>query len=174
MDKLKIINTQPSDLPFIYYLFDEAIAYQKRKGYPVWPDYDKSVLQNDIKINQQYKIIEGEKIACIFSICFEDKIVWRERDNSDAIYLHRIVTNPIFKGQQLFGKILEWSKEYVAAKKIPFIRMDTWADNPPLVNYYQKYGFKIVDYFTTPDSDELPIQQRGNRVVLLEYKLEVN
>ena len=171
MQPYPIINTEKSDLDFIYHLFDEAIVYQKKNNFPVWPDYDKEVLKNDIENKLQYKIIMDGNIACIFTICFADKIVWREKDKGNVIYLHRIVVNPNYKGQQQFGKIMEWALKYTKEKELRFIRMDTWADNPTLIDYYLSFGFNIVGYFTTPDSDEVPIQQRGNDVVLLEFKL---
>ena len=53
-----IENTQESDLDCIYQLFDEAILYQKRKGAPAWPGYDKEVLKRDIANQQQFKIVK--------------------------------------------------------------------------------------------------------------------
>ena len=35
-----IINTTIDDLDFVYKLFDDAILYQKSKGYAVWNGYD--------------------------------------------------------------------------------------------------------------------------------------
>ena len=172
MKKYKIVNTSTSDLLFIYQMFDDAIAYQRAKSFPVWESYDKDVLKKDIAEKRQFKLIDDTgEIACIFTICFDDKITWRERDQNNAIYLHRIVVNKKFKGQRLVGQILEWAVSYVKENNIPFIRMDTWADNPTIIDYYLSFGFSVVEYFTNPDTEELPIQQRGNRVILLEYKV---
>ncbi|MEO1258988.1 MAG: GNAT family N-acetyltransferase [Bacteroidota bacterium] len=172
MKKYRIINTEISDLPFIYSMFDDAIVYQRRNNFPVWENYDKDILNVDIGEKRQFKLVDpAGEIACIFTICFDDKITWRERDQGNAVYLHRIVVNKKFKGQRLVGQILEWSVNYVKEKNIPFVRMDTWADNPTIIAYYQSFGFAIVEYFTNPDTDELPVQARGNRVVLLEYKV---
>lgn len=165
----QIINTESVDLPFVYRLFDEAIAYQKRNGYPVWPDYDKDVLQQDIAQQLQFKVLSEGIIHGIFSICYRDEIVWRERENGQAIYLHRIVVNPEMKGKNLFGEVLDWAQQRAQEKQLPAIRMDTWADNPTIIAYYQSFGFKIIDYYTTPNSEALPVQQRGNDIVLLEY-----
>jgi hypothetical protein len=49
--------------------------------------------------------------------------------------------------------------------------MDTWADNPNLIAYYKSFGFEVTGYFTTPDTNELPMQQRNNKIVLLEVDL---
>ena len=166
-----IENTVEADNPLIYHLFEEAIAYQKRKGYPVWRGYDKEVLAKDRLEQRQFKIVINQEIACIFSICYEDPLIWQERDQDDAIYLHRIVVNPKYKGQQQFGKIMAWAIQHAREKNRAYLRMDTWDDNPPLVDYYKKFDFIIIDYFTTPDTEELPPHHRGNPVVLMEYAI---
>ena len=92
-------------------------------------------------------------------------------DNANAIYLHRIVVNPEFKGRKLFGKILEWVIDHSKQKGISHIRMDTWAANPTIVDYYKKFGFSVIENYTTPDSDELPVHNRKLALTLLEYSL---
>lgn len=164
----KIENTREADLNFIYGLFDAAILYQKNNGYPVWPSYDKEVLKRDIADKQQFKIIEEGQIVCIFSICYSDKAVWGKRDEGNALYLHRIVVNPLSKGHRHFSKVLSWAKADAQERSLSFIRMDTWFDNPVLIDYYKGFGFQIVGSLVTPDSEELPIQQRNNAIVLLE------
>lgn len=168
----KIINTEKSDLEFIYSLFDSAIEYQKRKGYPVWNSYDKIVLQKDIEQRLQYKIVWNDNILCVFSICYSDKIIWREKEQGNAMYLHRIVVNPEFKGQKQFEKVLEWSIEEAKKKGLEYIRMDTWDNNPSIVDYYKSFGFQFVEHFTTPNTTDLPIQHRNLGLTLLEYKID--
>lgn len=170
MESAIIVNTVKSDLEFIYEMFDKAITYQKEKGFPVWPDYDKDILNKDIERQLQFKIVVENIILCIFSICFTDKIVWRQKDKNDAIYLHRIVVNQNFRGEKLFGKVLEWAITKSFELGLDYIRMDTWADNPSIIKYYHGFGFKTVDFFTTPNSEDLPIQQRNNDIVLLQYE----
>ncbi len=171
MESYKIVNTEKSDLEFSYWLFEEAIAYQKRKGYKVWNGYDKGILQSDVANRLHYKVTEGKHISCIFSICYSDKVIWKEKDQGDAVYLHRIVVNPNFKGQKQFGKILDWTIDHARKKNIKYIRMDTWADNPNIIEYYESFGLKFIGNSTTPDSEELPIQVRNLSLALLEYAL---
>lgn len=160
MGTYQIVNTTNNDLEFIYSLFEEAIAYQKRKNYPVWNGFDKDVLIEDVAKGRQYKIVSGEEILCIFSVCKSDPV---------AIYLHRIVVNPKHKGHKHFSKIATWAIDFAKKKKIKFIRMDTWAGNPNILEYYKSHGFKFLEKYTTPDSIELALQQRNLELALLEY-----
>ncbi len=171
MDSYKIINTTSSDLEFIYLLFDEAIAYQKRKNYTVWKMYDKNILQKDIDRKLQYKIVAGDEIVCIFSLCYAEPILWREKERGDAIYINRIVVNPKHKGQKQFEKILNWAIDHAKKNNFKYLRMDTWADNPNIADYYKSFGFKFLENYTTPNALELPIQKRNIALALLEFSL---
>lgn len=167
----QVLHTTHDDLPFIYNLFDQSIMYQEKKGYPVWRGYDKQVLVNDVNSGNQYKVVIDNQIAIAFSVCYTDKIIWRDMENGSAVYLHRIVVNPAFKGQKLFGQILAWVRGHAEEKGLTTIRMDTWDNNPSLIGYYETFGFRFIERYTTPDSEELPVHNRKLRIVLLEMVL---
>jgi len=168
--RINIINTIEEDLEFIYTLFEDAIVYQVKNGYPDWKDYSKDSLKEDIRLKRQYKIMINNDIACVFTICLVDKIVWQEREKQDAIYLHRIVVNKNYKGQRLVGHILKFASEFSLKIGRQKIRIDTWANNTTIIKYYESFGFEIIDHSFNPDVPELPIQMRGNKVVLMEYQ----
>lgn len=171
MEKLDIVHTTPNDTPTIHWLFDEAINYQKRKGFIVWQGYDKEQLKNEMENGHQYKVTIDGKLACIFSVFYEDAIIWGEKEDGKSMYLHRIVVNPNFKGRKLFGKILDWAIEEGNQKKLHQIRMDTWAQNDNIISYYESYGFKFVGNTVTSDSKELAAHYRKQPLALLEYDL---
>lgn len=166
-----VVPTTLSDVEFIFQLFEESILYQEKNGYPVWRNYDRNAILHDIEKGNQYKIAIDSTSAIVFSVAYSDKIIWRQHDLSNAIYLHRIVVNPIFKGQKLFGKILGWSIEHGRQKGLQYVRMDTWAANPNIIEYYKSFGFHVVENYTTPDVNELPVHNRKLALTLLEYKI---
>ena len=164
-------NTSTADLDFIYNLFEEAINYIKKNGYVGWTTYDKYFINTDIEKKHQFKIVERNQILCIFTVSFNDVLIWRERENDDAVYLHRIVVNPLFKGQKQFEKILDWIMEFAKVKKIKYVRLDTWAENSNIIEYYKSYGFQFIENYITPNTLELPVQHRNLKLALLELKL---
>ena len=109
----QVIHTSKDDLSFIYELFEHSIQYQAKNNVPVWKHYDRGAIVRDIENGNQYKVIVDGVTAIVFSVAYSDRIIWRGRDQSDAIYLHRIVVNPEFKGKKLFGLILDWSINHV-------------------------------------------------------------
>ena len=157
------------DIPQIIQWFDDSVAYQERKGYPTWGNYDKDAIARDIQDKLQFKAVNENGIGIVFSAIYRDKVIWREMDKGQSIYLHRIVVNPAFKGQKLFGVVLDWAKDQVKQKGLKNVRLDTWVNNPTIIAYYQSFGFEIIENYTTPDSDELPRHNRNLALTLLEY-----
>jgi ribosomal protein S18 acetylase RimI-like enzyme len=172
IDNVKVINTTKKDLDKVLWLFEQAMDLRIKNGYKVWTDIDKVALEKDIDNRLQYKIVKGTEILCIFSIQHSDPFIWRDRDQSDAIYLHRIVVNQNFRGQRQFEKVLNWAKQFARQKNLKFVRMDTWADNEKIIAYYKSFGFELIEYYKTPDAPELPMQNRNLNVALLEMELE--
>ena len=159
------------DLEGVYGLFESSVQYQEKHGYPSWKNYDKNAIIKDIENKNQYKVIVGEKTAIVFSVCYLDKVIWRNLEKEDSIYLHRIVVNPEFKGQKLFGAILNWAINHCKLKGLKHIRMDTWAVNPTIIEYYKSFGFVFVENYRTPDTTELPVHNRNLALTLLEYRI---
>lgn len=170
--EIKILNTNITDLEQISQLFAQAMALQGKRGYQVWQNIDQAALLEDIENGLQYKIMIGNALACIFTVQYSDPLIWNVRDQDNAIYLHRIVVDPSFKGQRLFEKVLNWAKRQAFFLKRRYVRMDTWASNDQLITYYQGFGFQLIDYFTTPDAATLPLQNRNLNVALLEMEVK--
>jgi ribosomal protein S18 acetylase RimI-like enzyme len=168
---VNIVNTTNEDLEKVLWLFEEAISLQGKNGYKVWDGIDKPALGQEMEKGLQYKIAKGEEILCIFSIQFSDPFIWREKDKNDALYLHRIVVNPNFKGQRLFEKVLNWATNFARQKGLGYIRMDTWADNLKIINYYKSFGFEVVENYKTNSEPQLPVQNRNLNVALLQLTL---
>lgn len=171
-DGIRIINTTKDDLGFIYWLFEEAISYQKKNGYTPWKGYDKAALQAEIANQLQFKVVNGPDILGVFSISYSDPGTWAEWDTGNAIFLHRTISNPNFKGQRTFERIRDWAIRFAKEKNLAYLRMDTWADNQKIIDFYQGYGFRIVTTRTTSNDPALPEQNRNLNVTLLEMKVE--
>lgn len=171
-NKSQIVPTTFTDLEGIYHLFDQSVIYQEQHGYPAWRNYDKDAIVRDIENGNQYKVMQEGRIAMVFSVAYADAVIWRHRDKQDAVYLHRIVVNPACKGKRLFGNVLDWSIVHARSKGRKAVRMDTWAANPRIIEYYQGFGFGIVEHYTTPDTIDLPVHNRNLALTLLEYRVE--
>ncbi len=166
-----ITNASPEDLTVVYQLFEEAIEFQRKNNYIGWNTYDKAFIKSDVENQLLFKMVFNNEIAIIFSICFSDLLIWREKEKGDAVYLHRIVLNRKFSGQKLFQKVFEWSKKFAVQNNLKYIRMDTWAQNDKIIDYYKSYGFTFIQNYKTSSTEDLPVQHRDLNVSLLQYDL---
>lgn len=160
-----------NDIDKIFEFYDLAIEYQKTKFNKQWQGFERSLVTKEISENRQWKIIIDNEIACIFAITFEDESIWKEKNTDKAVYFHRIVTHPKFRGQHFVERIIEWGMTFAKEKKLDFLRMDTWGDNESLIEYYQKCGFDFLGVIT-PEYKGLPKHYDGITLSLFEIKVE--
>ncbi len=168
---MKILNSTIEDIDAIFDLYGEAINFQKTKFNKHWQGFERSLVETEIQENRQWKIIIDETIACIFAVTHEDELIWGEKNNDSAIYIHRIVTNPLFRGNNHVNIIVEWAKEFCKNNNKQFIRMDTWGDNQKLIDYYQSCGFEFLGLTTLTKSDDLPKHYEGACLSLFEIEI---
>lgn len=168
----QIIPARCEDLHIIYMLFEEAILFQKQNNYRGWDNYDQVFIKKDVENGIVFKLVSEAEIVCIFSVCYSDALIWREREKGDAIYLHRLVLNRKFEGAKVFKSVLDWALKNAMEKGLAYVRMDTWAENEKLIGYYKTYGFRFVENYKTEDTKDLPLQHRSLRVALLELSVD--
>ena len=122
----------------------------------VWPSFEKSFIENEINEERQWKIIIDNVIVCNWTIAFEDKEIWGDKDKNDSIYIHRICNNPNFRGNRYIDKIVEWSIQYAKRKGKRFIRLDTLGNNTKLIEHYTLAGFIFLGMLRLTDTATLP------------------
>ena len=104
---MKIKNCTISDIESIFKLYAIATSFQKKK-FPAnqWPIFSRALVETEIKENRQWKLLINGQIACIWAITFSDPQIWEKSNDDSAIYIHRIATNPNFRGQNLVSIIV--------------------------------------------------------------------
>lgn len=165
--QLQVKNSQINDIDTIFEFYDMAIAHQKKVFNKHWQGFSRALVQTEIDENRQYKILVDGVVACVFAVTFNDQLIWDDRDH-DAIYIHRIVTHPSFRGYSFVKEVVKWAKDYAIQNSIKFIRMDTWADNEKLLKYYTGCGFEYVGMVTMAKTDGLPKHYDGISLSLFE------
>lgn len=167
---MDIQNSSLNDIDTIFDLYDEAIEFQKTVFEKHWLGFERSMVKQEIQENRQYKIIIDGEIAGIFVLAFNDDLFWKEKALTPSLYIHRIVTKAIFRGRGMMQCIIKWAKNYCQQHQLQYIRIDTWGDNPRLIDYYMKCGFKHVDTIPIEHTDGLPIHYNG-LLALLEMEV---
>ncbi len=171
---LQINNSSKHDIDEIFRLYKIATDFQKTRFSVHWPEFDRKLVETEILENRQWKIVIDGKIACIWATTFNDPQIWEERNEDPSVYIHRIATNPDFRGQNLVGQIVEWVKIYAKENQKEFVRMDTVGDNIGLVSYYEKCGFDFLGLLKLKNTEGLPAHYDNATVSLFQMTLNEN
>jgi ribosomal protein S18 acetylase RimI-like enzyme len=168
---MTIQNSTITDIDEIFSLYTIATDFQKFKFYVHWPEFKRDLIETEIRENRQWKMIIDGHIACIWATTFSDSQIWGERDSDPALYIHRIATNPDFRGNNFVSRIVEWAEQYARANEKEYIRMDTIGENRGLIEHYKKCGFEYLGYFKLGSIEGLPDHYALADACLFEIKL---
>jgi len=155
-EQMLIQNCTANDLPDILALYQHARDLQAERKSVVWPTFSEEFLLKEIAEKRQWKLVEDNMIACNWAITFEDKEIWGDKDKDDSIYIHRICTNAIFRGNRYIDNIADWVKGYAAGQGKQYARLDTLGNNTKLIKHYASAGFEFLGIFRLADTANLP------------------
>src|SRR3989344_8018683 len=165
------LNSTPDDLDAIFNLYDIAIAYQKNISNQHWLPFDPELVKKEIAEKRQWKIIINGEVASVFCGAYSDPLIWGEKDKEPSIYLHRIVTNPKFRGKNFVVEIINWALEFGKNSRKKYLRMDTWGDNEKLREYYVKCGFNFLEVIKPKNPELLPAHYAEISLSLFEIEI---
>jgi GNAT superfamily N-acetyltransferase len=169
---MRIENSVAADITEIFRLYNFASDYQKSKQtVVVWPQFDRRLVETEVAENRQWKLIIDKQIACVWATTFTDEQIWEERNTDAAVYIHRIATNPDFRGNNFISIIVEWARQYAKVHNKDFVRLDTLGNNTKLIEYYTKAGFQFLGMFDLKNTDRLPVHYHNVPACLFEIKL---
>ncbi|WP_299103552.1 GNAT family N-acetyltransferase [uncultured Winogradskyella sp.] len=160
---MKIKNSELTDVSKIFDLYRIATDYMKSKNQVYWPVFPKELVVSEIEENRQWKLLIDDKIACIWATTLNDELIWGNKKDP-SLYIHRITTNPEFRGQNLVEKLIEWANKFGKSKNLKFIRMDTVGLNKGLIEHYEKLGFEFLGAKRLENTNELPEHYKNGKV----------
>lgn len=165
---MEIKNSTTEDIGEIFRLYKIATDFMKLKYIVHWPDFERLLVETEIAENRQFKIIIENQIACVWAITYTDPLIWEERNIDPAIYVHRIATNPDFRGQNLVVHIVAWAKGYAKEMGKKYIRLDTVGENQKLIAHYTNCGFDFLGLSKLKNTTGLPAHYDGATVSLFQ------
>jgi ribosomal protein S18 acetylase RimI-like enzyme len=170
---MKIENSTINDIDAIFRLYKMATDHQRSKQtVVVWPEFERSLVKTEIAENRQWKLIIDDAIACVWATIFSDEQIWEEKNADAAVYIHRIATNPDFRGRNFVAMIVEWAKEYARQNNKDYVRLDTLGNNTKLIEVYTKAGFTFLGLFDLKNTEGLPAHYGTAPACLFEIKLK--
>ena len=163
---MEIRRTTEEDLPRVLELFAGARAFMRQNGntnqwingYP-----GRKLIEEDIRLGRSYLAAEQGEIAAVF--CFfhgpDAEPTYRVIDGAwldDAPYgvIHRIVSSGRVPGT--VKACSDWCLEQCAS-----LRIDTHADNRPMRQALERYGFQCCGVIVIEDGTERVAYQKTVR-----------
>jgi ribosomal protein S18 acetylase RimI-like enzyme len=169
---MTIENAVAADIDEIFRLYGIASAYQRSKQtVVVWPVFERLLVATEIAEHRQWKLLINGKIACVWATTFSDEQIWEERNADAALYIHRIATNPEFRGKNFVSIIADWAKRYAKSCNKDFVRLDTLGNNVKLIKHYTNAGFNFLGMFDLKTTEGLPDHYHNTPACLFEIKL---
>lgn len=166
-----IQNSAPADIDEIFRLYHIATEYMKERSPVHWPEFDRGMVETEIRENRQWKLVENGQILCVWATTFSDPQIWGERNADPAVYIHRIAVNPQHRGRKFVHDIIAWAQAYARLHGKRLIRLDTVGDNKKLIELYTGCGFHFLGLFQLTDTEGLPAHYDKAVVSLFEMEL---
>jgi len=168
---MRIENSITKDVHKILALYDHAIAYQSKMGAVQWPKFTSAEIKKEILSGQQWKMLIEDQIACAWMTTFDDPYIWGDKNEDPSLYIHRIATNPVFRGSHFVNHIIKWACVFAKQNQKKFIRMDTAGYNKKLIEYYTGCGFTFLGANPLADASKLPMHYQNTPVCLFEMEI---
>lgn len=167
---MQVLPATPADLPAIRAAYDEGREIQRRQGSSVWPEFTDAFILTEIGAGCLFRVQADSGLAGVFSVAYADPAIWGEHERGAHIYLHRIARAAGYRGRGLIEAVLAWARVHCRTLGRDGLRMDTWASNSALIEYYQRLGFSLVQQRRIPTDPRLPPHYHGVDLALLEER----
>lgn len=141
-DTLQVALAQPSDLDEVMELMTEVAQWLIQKGCEgQWPPViPRDFIAASIERGEVYLARQGNQVVGTVTLQWSDLSMWGERP-PDACYVHRLAIRRTHAGQGLGRELLRWAEQTALQQGKRYLRLDCWADNPFLPQYYTDAGF---------------------------------
>jgi GNAT superfamily N-acetyltransferase len=153
---LRIVRAEPTpeNLRALLDLIDEAADWLRYKGTnqwaAPWPDErrrNERVLKG-LQVRKTWIVWDGDRaVATVTTATRANPAVWAKpycqcNLSESAVYAHRLITARDYSGARLGAQLIDWAglraRQAYGAR---WIRIDVWATNKALHDYYQSQGF---------------------------------
>ncbi len=134
------------DIGCIMALLAEASTWLRRRGYDQWQGDVRSrraALRSDVRAGSVHVLLDGDRL--IGSVTVDRRVdpeLWPAESRSrKALYVHRMVVARSHAGRDIGRAMLAWADGQAETQGYEFLRLDAWATNRELHEYYVKRGF---------------------------------
>lgn len=141
---------------------------QRARGGNEWPAFTDQAILREINEQRLLRVVANDALAGVFSVAYEDAAIWGSHERGEHLYLHRIARAAACPAGGLVDVVLIWAIERCRTLERAGLRMDTWAGNTALIEFYGRRGFHLVEERRLGADPRLAPHYHGNAFALLE------
>ncbi len=167
---MRVEPATPADLVDVRAAYANGRALQREQGSIVWPEFSDVFLLAEMDAGRLLRVLDGETLAGVFNVAYEDGAIWGELERGAHVYLHRIARTAQYAGGGLMEAVQGWAEARCRELGRDGLRMDTWASNLALIAYYQRLGFVHIENRRMPVDPRLSPHYHGIELALLELE----
>ena len=147
--KLRIRPASAGDARQVLALWLDAAEWLQAKGIDQWHPsrFSLDVAASAIRDSHVYLAERGDEAVGTYLIAWSDPYIWKELDDGEAGYIHRLAVRRDCKGMGLGRLLLAHAERQIAGRGKRFVRLDCMADNERLNRYYRDAGYVFVRRF---------------------------
>lgn len=144
--ELKLYHAERTQLPDILILLRNAAEWMISRQIEQWkPEMFTEEAINDYFENREiYIAYLNETPAGLYTIQFDDPTYWKDKNDPDYGYLHRLTVHSSLRGLNLGPWLLESAERVVQQRGKKGLRLDCVAHNRKLNHFYQMQGFRLM------------------------------
>lgn len=152
---MEVRRAKKDDVEPLQRLFSAAIARQKAMRVPTFTEFSDLFLEGEIGKGAVFVADEAGNITGTISVYETDEIIWGS-DGETALYIHRLASAHTAAGRGTGAALVKWARARAFAAGKQWLRVDCWAENENLVQFYLKQGFGVVRDEGTGTHPSLP------------------
>jgi ribosomal protein S18 acetylase RimI-like enzyme len=147
---LTIRRATPADIDAVLGLVTDAARWLAERGSDQWQyptERHRLAIERATARGEVWVVYDdtGAIIATVTLNAYADPEFWTPDDDpADAFYVHRMAVARTASGQEVGSALLDWAgRQSVDAGK-KWLRLDAWANNTALQDYYRQRSFQSV------------------------------
>jgi len=146
---LNIRPATPDDAQDVLNVWMNAAEWLQSKGIDQWnpEQFSLDFVMACIRDSEVFLAEAGHAIVGTYLLTWSDPSIWRELDNAESGYIHKLAVRRDFKGQGIGRLLLEHAENRIMEQGKRCIRLDCMADNERLNRYYLDAGYTYVRRF---------------------------
>ena len=144
-DNLRIVQAQPADFDRYIDVMEEVSDWLKSRGIEQWWPHGgfrryAEYYAESLRKGEAYLVFLDNDLVGAFRLLAVDDDVWPGAP-ADALYLYSLAVRRNWSGREIGRRVLDWVEQQSARAGKTYVRLDCFANNSALRNYYENAGY---------------------------------